>query len=223
MKKILIACGAIVALLLVAAAIAPKEFKIEKSITISKPKAEVFAYLKLMENNKNWQPWSKLDLNMTQELKGVDGTVGAIQSWSGNKEVGVGEQEIKTIVENERIDFELRFVKPMEAVNNAYLTTEAVSENETKVTWVMFGRTKFPFNLVCLLMHGKVEKNFEEGLSSLKVILESEAAPSTPAEGEAVEETSADASAPAADAATTAVTTTTEVTKETVKTEEVKK
>lgn len=220
MKKILIACGALVALLLVAAAIAPKEFKIEKSITISKPKAEVFAYLKMMENGKKWQPWSKLDLNMTQELKGVDGTVGAIQSWSGNKEVGVGEQEIKAIAENERIDFELRFAKPMETVNNAYFTTEEVSENETKVTWAMLGRTKFPFNLVCFLMHGKVEKNFAQGLSDLKVILESEAAAlSTPVEGEA-----ADAAAPVADAsAPTSTVTTTEVTKETVKTEEVKK
>ncbi len=42
-------------------------------------------------------------------IKGVDGTVGAVSAWSGNREVGVGEEEIKKISQNERIDFELRF------------------------------------------------------------------------------------------------------------------
>ena len=42
MKKILIAVIALILILLIAAAIAPKEFKIEESITINKPVAEVF-------------------------------------------------------------------------------------------------------------------------------------------------------------------------------------
>jgi uncharacterized protein YndB with AHSA1/START domain len=172
MKKILLILASLVVLALIAAAILPKDFKIEKSITINKPKSEVFAYLKMMENGQKWEPWSKMDPEMKTELKGADGTVGAISSWSGNSEVGVGEQEIKNIAENNRIDFELRFQKPMKATNQAYLITEDAGENQTKVTWGMTGRTDFPVNLLCNLMHGQVEKDFAAGLANLKEILE---------------------------------------------------
>lgn len=178
MKKILLTIVSLVVFTLIAAAILPKDFKIEKSITIAKPKSEVFAYLLLMENGQKWEPWSKMDPEMKTESKGVDGTVGAIISWSGNSKVGVGEQEIKSVAENERIDFELRFQKPMKAINQAYLITEDVGENQTKVTWGMVGRTDFPMNLLCNLMHGQVEKDFAAGLENLKMILE------TPAEVE---------------------------------------
>ena len=109
----------------------------------------------------------------------------------------------------------------MEAVDTAYLTTEAVSENETKVTWAMIGKTKFPFNLVCLLIHSKIEKNFEQGLSQLKTIVESQISVPTTVEETDVETatTTEGESIAATDAATTNVA----VTPEVVKTEEVKK
>ena len=172
MKIFLIIIGTLIAALLLIAAVLPKDFKIEKSLTINKPKADVFAYLKSLENSKKWQPWAKMDPNMKEEFKGVDGTVGATSSWVGNKKVGVGEQEIINIVEGERIDIELRFKEPMATTNFAYFTTESIDENQTKVTWGMKGRTKFPFNIVCHFMHGVVEKNFEAGLAELKKILE---------------------------------------------------
>lgn len=175
MKKIFLILVSLVVLALIAAAILPKDFKIEQSITIAKPKAEVFAYLKMMENGHKWQPWSKMDPNMTTELKGVDGTVGAIMSWSGNSEVGAGEKEIIAITENEKIDLELRFQKPMQTTNKSSLITEDAGENQTKVTWTMEGRTAFPLNLLCNLMHGRVNKDFASGLASLKEVLESPA------------------------------------------------
>ncbi len=172
MKKLLTALLALVALVLVAAIVAPQDFEIKKSITVNKPKSEVFSYLKLMENSRNWQPWSKMDPNIKMNIRGVDGTVGAISSWSGNREVGVGEEEIKEISSNERIDFELRFEKPIKTTNTAYFLTEDAGVNQTRVTWEMSGHTPVPFNLICLLMHSKVEKDVEKGLKDLKVILE---------------------------------------------------
>ena len=71
MKKILIGLVALIVVVLLTAAVTPKDFKIEKSITINKPKAEVFAYLKMLQNAKNWQPWSKMDPNMKEEVDTV--------------------------------------------------------------------------------------------------------------------------------------------------------
>lgn len=172
MKKVLIIIIAMVVAILGYAAVSPKDFKIEKSITINKPVAEVFSYLRLIKNSESWQPWTRIDPEMKKEFKGVDGTVGAISSWSGNSQVGIGEEEIKAISENQRIDFELRFVKPLQTTNTAFLSTEEISANETKVTWSMSGNTPFPFNLICIMMHETVEKNFEQGLNNLKTILE---------------------------------------------------
>ncbi len=172
MKIFLIIIGSLIALVLIVAAILPKNFKIEKSITINKSKTDVFVYLKSLKNSKKWQPWAKMDPEMKEEFKGVDSAVGAIASWSGNRKVGVGEQEIINIVEGERVDVELRFKEPMNVTNFAYFTTEAIDEKQTKVTWGMTGKAKFPLNIVCHFMHGVVEKNFESGLAELKKILE---------------------------------------------------
>ena len=46
-----------------------------------------------------------------RDFKGIDGTVGYIYSWSGDKNAGVGEKEIKNIIEGKRIEMEIRFVK----------------------------------------------------------------------------------------------------------------
>jgi hypothetical protein len=177
MKKILlIIAGALIALLSL-----PKDFKIEHSVVIAKPKSEVFAYLKLMQNYKNWSPMAKLDAEMKTELKGTDGEVGAILTWAGNKEVGSGEQEIVSITENERIDFDLRVEQPNKALSKAYLITEDAEEGKTKVTWGTAGSNPFPMNLVRKLTNGKLHAQFASGLESLKAALESPAAEAQPA------------------------------------------
>ena len=45
--------------MLLFSAFLPRDFKIEKSLTINKPKADVFAYLKSLEKSKEWQLWDK--------------------------------------------------------------------------------------------------------------------------------------------------------------------
>lgn len=179
LKKILIALGLIIVLGIIAIAAAvmltPTGFKAEREVTINKPKAEVFAYAKMIKNQNDWGPWAKKDPAMKQDYVGTDGTVGFISKWdSSHSEVGSGEQEIKKIVDGERIDTELRFLKPFESKADAYLITESVSENQTKVKWGFTGDMPRPANLMLLVMDmdKEVGKDFAEGLNSLKTILE---------------------------------------------------
>lgn len=179
-KKILISLGAIVAVIAlviaVLGAIAPTNLHVTREVVIDKPKDVVFSDLKLVKNHDHWSPWFKLDPNMTKEYRGEDGTVGFVSGWSGNDQVGVGEQEITKIAEGERIDFELRFKKPMEDTNTAYLITEAVGENMTKVTWGLQGKTPFPGSVFCMVMNLRqtLAAQFDEGLGMLKKRLESD-------------------------------------------------
>ena len=164
----------LVVLIAILAAIAPKTYNVSRSIEISRPKAEVFDYLKYLKNQDEWSPWAKRDPNMEQKFTGTDGEVGAISYWNGNKEVGEGEQELTKIIDGERIESELRFLKPWKSESDAYLVTEAIDTNTTKVTWGFSGHNKFPMSIMMLFMNmdKMIGKDFEEGLVSLKEKME---------------------------------------------------
>jgi hypothetical protein len=165
---------AIITLILFLGLIAPKNYEVNRSIIIDKPLSDVFHYLKLIKNQNDWSPWKKKDPNMTQTFEGTDGEVGFVSKWEGNKDVGTGEQEILSIVENESIVTELRFLKPWKSQSTGYLKVEEISTNETKVIWGFSGRNPFPFNIFMLFFNFEkaVGKDFEEGLNSLKEQLE---------------------------------------------------
>jgi uncharacterized protein YndB with AHSA1/START domain len=174
MKKVLYVIIGLVILVCLVGLLAPKDFAVEREVTINKPVDEVFAYLKQLKNQNEWSVWARMDPKMKTEFRGTDGTVGFVSAWEGNDDVGKGEQEIKNIVEGQRIDYELRFIKPWEATNKAYVTTESVGENQTKVKWGFSGHMSFPMNTMMLFMNmdKTVGKDFEQGLANLKANLE---------------------------------------------------
>lgn len=120
--------------IIVLALAAPKKYHLERTIIINKPLTEVFNYIKHIKNQDHWSPWKKKDPNMDQEFFGEDGTIGFIAKWNGNKDVGEGEQEIKNIVENSRLDSELRFLKPWKSTSDAFIIVNEVSSDSTEVT-----------------------------------------------------------------------------------------
>lgn len=164
----------IVALVLLLAIIAPKKYDVSRSIEIARPKREVFDYLKYLKNLDEWSPWAKKDPKMEKKFSGTDGEPGATSYWKGNKDVGIGEQEIKKIIDGERIEAELRFLKPWKSTSDCYTKVENSGTNTTKVTWGFSGKNKFPMNIMTLFMSmdKMIGKDFEEGLETLKTILE---------------------------------------------------
>ncbi len=174
-KWILIVIVILVAIPLITAVFVKKDYKIEREVVINKPKQEVFDYIKYLKNQNNFSKWAQMDLNMKKEFRGTDGTVGFVSAWdSENKDVGKGEQEIKGIKEGERVDYEIRFIKPFESTSSAYMTTEAVNSSQTKVKWVFFGNMPYPMNLMQVIMDmdNAVGSDLQTGLNNLKAILE---------------------------------------------------
>jgi hypothetical protein len=107
-----------------------------------------------------------------REFKGTDGTVGYIYAWSGNKDAGEGEKEIKHIVEGKRIESEIRFVKPMTTSATIIMETESLSDDQTKVSWSNAGTLKYPVNLFVPMMEKMLPKDMDTSLLTLKNILE---------------------------------------------------
>lgn len=176
-KNLLIGLAVIIAIPLVAALFVEKDYNVQRQIMINKPNQEVFDYVKLLKNQDYYSKWASMDPNMVKTYSGTDGTVGFVSHWeSDNEEVGWGEQEIIKITEGERIDFELRFLKPFEATEPAFITTTVMNDNETKVVWGFSGHMDYPMNLMMLFIDFEtmIGDDLENGLKNLKEILESQ-------------------------------------------------
>lgn len=173
MMTLLYILAGIVLLVIILGIIAPKSYKVSRSIDIKQNIYKTFEYLKSLKKQDEWSPWGKRDPNMKKEFTGIDGEVGAISKWEGNKEVGSGEQEITNIVDKQLIESQLRFLKPFKSTSDAFLKVIEIEEG-TRVTWGFKGKNKFPMSIMMLFMSMEkmIGKDFEEGLQSLKEILE---------------------------------------------------
>ncbi len=173
MMTLIYILAGIVLLVIILGIIAPKSYEVSRSISIEQNIYKTFEYLKSLKSQDEWSPWGKRDPNMKKEFTGTDGEVGAISKWEGNKEVGSGEQEVTNIVDKQLIESQLRFLKPFKSTSDAYLKVIEISEG-TRVTWGFTGKNKFPMNIMMLFMSmdKMIGKDFEEGLQSLKEILE---------------------------------------------------
>lgn len=171
-KRILIVIAAIITLILVIALFVQKDYTVEREVTISKPKTEVFNYVKSLKNQDNFSKWNQMDPAMDKAYTGTDGTVGFIYAWDSKKEGSKGEQEIKKIQDGERVDFELRFKKPFEGISPAYMITESAGDNQTTVKWGIQGHLPYPMNIMNIFIPGKLGGDIQTGLDNLRNVLE---------------------------------------------------
>lgn len=165
----------VVAVLLIAGLFLKKDFHVEREVTINKPKDQVFNYIKYVKNQDNFSKWNLADPGMKKDYVGADGTVGFVYKWeSTNKEVGQGEQTITKIVEGERMEAALHFVKPFESNAQCFFTTEAVDATQTKVKWGFDSKMPYPMNVMQLFMDmdKQIGGDFQTGLNNLKAVLE---------------------------------------------------
>ena len=169
---ILLVIAGIIALLLLMALFAKKGYHIQREIIINAPLQKVFDYVKYLKNWDNFNERAVADPSKKNEFKGTDGTVGFIYAWSGNKKVGAGEKEIKSISEGQRIETEIRFIKPFTVVGHTNMDTDPVSANQTKIIFSNASTLKYPLNILLLVVEKRIAKDMDTSLSSLKNILE---------------------------------------------------
>ncbi|MEZ9198127.1 SRPBCC family protein [Shewanella sp. 10N.286.54.B9] len=175
LKKFSIAVLMLIALPFIIALFVQKEYSVVTQITIDKPVAEVFDYVKRLKNQDNFSVWAQMDPDMVKSYRGTDGSVGFVSRWESQLEdVGVGEQEIMRIDEGKRVDFELRFFSPFESTDPAFMSTEAVGANQTLVQWGFDGHLDYPMNLMFLFVdfESMIGNDLNQGLKQLKQELE---------------------------------------------------
>lgn len=163
----------LIVLLLAVALFIPKKYRVSRELVINQPRAEVFDYARMIKNQEKYSVWVMRDPNVNIIYSGTDGAVGGKSSWTSNdKRVGVGEQEIMKIVENEKVETEIRFKVPFESVGLGETIVSDAPGGGTLLKTVFSGNSKYPFNLMNLMMDGMLGKDMLQNLQNLKKNME---------------------------------------------------
>jgi hypothetical protein len=170
---ILLVLVSIIVLLLLTAIFIKNDYAIRREITINKAQQEVYNFIKFLKNQERYSKWVMADPNMKKEFKGTDGNVGFVYAWdSTDKNVGQGEQEIISLTEGKKVEAEIRFIKPFEGIATTSMVIDALSESQTRVSWGMMGKSKYPMNLMNPFMDNLLGKDLQISLTNLKQIFE---------------------------------------------------
>ncbi len=174
MLYLLLGFAAVVLVLAVVISLRPSDFHVERSLAMAAPPARVFEEVNNLHQWEAWSPWAKRDPNMKKSYEGPEAGAGAVYHWDGNAEVGAGNVTIAESQPDERIGIRLVMVRPF-ACDNAVEFTFKPQGDQTVVTWGMDGKYNFITKAMGLFMSmdRMIGGDFEQGLTSLKTIVES--------------------------------------------------
>jgi hypothetical protein len=174
--KVFIAIAVIVVVFAVIVVLQPSSFRVARSTSISAPPAAVLAQVNNFHKWEAWNPWGKIDPAMKQTYEGAPAGTGAVYTWAGNNEVGVGRMTITESRPNDLIRIRLEFFKPFAATNQSEFTFKPEGD-QTAVTWSMTGNNNFMAKAVHLFMNmdKMVGGQFEKGLAQMKAVVEATA------------------------------------------------
>lgn len=175
LKKIVVVLLILIVLILVAGMFMKKDFAVTRSVEIDHSVNEVYDYAKYLKNQQEYSVWAKMDPDQKVTFTGTDGTVGFVSAWdSDNENVGQGEQEIVGMTENEKIDYVMRFKKPLESEGNATLNFKSTGEDCTHVEWSFSGDMSYPMNVMMPFIdfEGTLGPQLQKGLENMKTIIE---------------------------------------------------
>lgn len=163
----------IIVILLLVGLVLPKDFHVERSITINAPKDKVFAHIVDLKEWRNWGIWFERDPNMQVTYTGDDSAVGMKSSWISEQE-GSGEMTITAISPGKTMVYNLYF--PDFDMGSTGELTVSVQDDSTKVVWTNHGELGGnPVNgFFAMMMDGMIGPDFEAGLSNLKKLTESQ-------------------------------------------------
>jgi hypothetical protein len=150
-----------------------KDYDLNRTIIINRPKAEVYAYIRQLKKQELWMPWFLNDPGLTVRFKGEDGKPGAASYWRGNNRKE-GIQKITKVYEGKVLETELLFLRPYKSLILNYMAVKELEANRTKMVWGVKGVHRFPASVFMLFygMERAIGRDFDAGLKNLKRILE---------------------------------------------------
>ncbi len=169
--RILGGLAALVVALLLAAFFFPREYRIERTITINAKVETVFPLFADLKRWKDWGAWQERDPGMKTSYSEKSAEVGAWSTWESKSE-GNGRMTITTLEPLKRVVYKLEF-PDMDMGSIGSMTVEAAGGG-VKVSWVDAG--DLGMNPVHrwfgLFLDKLIGKDFDRGLQNLKRLAE---------------------------------------------------
>jgi hypothetical protein len=173
LKVFLMVLVVLIAIFFIGGMLLPNTYSVSRSINIAASDTVIYQNIADLNKFLKWNPWSKMDPNSKYDLKGTPEQVGHQYHWQGDKS-GEGEMGIVGVTPYQKIEMDLKFIKPFESLANVTFDLSKEAEG-TKVIWTMSGNNNIIGRWMCLVMGGMdkmIGKDFESGLQSLKEMSE---------------------------------------------------
>jgi len=147
------------------------KYQIDRSIVIDATKPDVSAAIKDFRQWPIWSPWLIMDRGTKLTFTETQGEVGSGYDWSGDL-TGQGNMKLSTILDDE-VEMDLEFIRPFKTKAKVKFDIIALGDDQTKVTWHMFGSIPFPISLfVIKSMKSGIGMDYARGLRMLKEYVE---------------------------------------------------
>jgi effector-binding domain-containing protein len=147
----------------------PKDYQVQRSITIKRPVAEVFEQVQDFRLWDAWSPWMLHDRASPSTIERPI-EVGGSSAWD-SKKIGSGRTTHTSIVANESIVQKLEFFKPFKSISSVDWCF-AEHNGETTVTWAMNASMPLPMRPMIPMISRMIGLDFELGLGLMRGILD---------------------------------------------------
>ena len=179
MLDLLLGLLGLIAIIIALGFVLPDRVRMSREIVINAPREKVFAHVRDFQKWEAWSPWAKLDTNTQYTYEGNG--VGHKMAWASEKrDVGRGTQVITEIGAPRKMVSKLTF-EGMGSATAAFKLSE-IGDSETKIVWsfdtnmredIAIHMKPMATYIGMFMMKGALGKQFEDGLQSLKSIVES--------------------------------------------------
>lgn len=170
LKWLLIIIAGLLGLFVVVSFFLPKEYYVERSVTINTPAVLVYSQVVDLEAWQEWDPWGDMDPDMQVVYGETRVGLGASYSWI-SETAGNGTMQIVEVDPPNMVKYELLFEGYEENPSFSRILLEAPDAiGPTSVTWTFEGNVgdKLFARWMVLLMDKFVGVNYEKGLNNLK-------------------------------------------------------
>jgi uncharacterized protein YndB with AHSA1/START domain len=177
LKRFLFSTGLLLTALFIFLQARSSAYRIERSVTMAAPAADVYRFLEDMHQWPRWSPWDSLDPQVKRSYGGAERGKGASFFWDGNPQVGKGRLVITEAKPHAHLRYAVRFEVPL-AAEMTYDFELAPAPSGTKLTWVLLGEHPFWAKLFALFvdLDKQLGGDMQRGLTDLKGLVEARGA-----------------------------------------------
>lgn len=144
----------------------PASYQLERRQRIASPAGAVYQYVLDYPRWTEWSPWLLHDPGSALGYHGQTGQVGSGYSWQSAK-IGQGSITTTALAEGQRIEQDLRFIKPFKSQADVRFTFSPLPDGASEVCWSMSSRMPIFMRPFIPMFTRMIGYDFELGLARM--------------------------------------------------------